>query len=87
MRNFREFEIWKEGMGIVKAVYGLAESLPEKEKYGLKNQICRSAVSISSNIAEGCARGAENDFKRFLEIAMGSGFELEPSFLLFSNWS
>ena len=82
MRNFREFEIWKEGMGIVKAVYGLAESLPEKEQYGLKNQICRSAVSIPSNIAAGCARGGEKDFKRFLEIAMGSAFELETQLLI-----
>ncbi len=50
---------------------GLAESLRVAEKYGLRSQICRSAVSIPSNIAEGCSRSSQVDFKRFLEIALG----------------
>ncbi len=75
MRNFRNFKIWEEGIAIVTQVYKLSKSLPSEEKYGLRSQICRSAVSIPSNIAEGCSRNSETDFKRFLEIALGSSFE------------
>ena len=57
--------------------YKLVESLPKEEKYGLKSQMCRAAVSIPSNIAEGCSRNSEIEFKRFLEISLGSAFELE----------
>jgi len=82
MRNFRNFNVWKEGIRIVKEVYRVSEFLPNIEKYGLKSQICRSAISIPSNIAEGCSRNSEVDFKRFLEIALGSSFELETQFLI-----
>ncbi len=66
----------------MKEVYKLSNLLPDAEKYGLKSQICRSVVSIPSNIAEGCSRNSEIDFKRFLEIALGSSFELETQFLI-----
>ena len=69
MRNFRELEIWKNGLQLTKLVYELCSQLPENEKYGIKSQIARSAVSILSNIAEGASRSSENDFCRFLEIA------------------
>ncbi len=82
MRNFRNFNVWKEGIRIVKEVYKLSELLPGAEKYGLKSQVCRSSISIPSNIAEGCSRNSEVDFKRFLEIALGSSFELETQFLI-----
>lgn len=82
MRNFKEYEIWKLGMEIVKEVYLVTEFLPDTEKYGLKSQMQRAAVSIPSNIAEGCSRNSELEFKRFLEIAMGSSFELETQLLL-----
>jgi four helix bundle protein len=82
MRNFRNFNVWKEGIGIVKEVYELSELLPDTERYGLKSQVCRSAISIPSNIAEGCSRNSEIDFKRFLEISLGSSFELETQFLI-----
>lgn len=69
-------------MEIVLKVYSLSEKLPESEKYGLKSQMCRAAVSVPSNIAEGCSRKSEIDFKRFLEIAIGSAFELETQLIL-----
>jgi len=65
----------------------LAESLPVAEKYGLRSQICRSAVSIPSNIAEGCSRSSQVDFKRFLEIALGSSFELETQLIVIEELS
>jgi hypothetical protein len=70
MRNFRTLNIWQEGITIVTNVYKLAELLPAEEKYGLRSQICRAAVSVPSNIAEGCSRNSQMDFKRFLEIAL-----------------
>lgn len=82
MRNFRSLNIWKEGIEIVKKIYKLAELLPAEEKFGLKSQICRAAISIPSNIAEGCSRNSEIEFKRFLEIAIGSSFELETQLII-----
>lgn len=82
MRNFRSLEIWKNGIEIVKQVYGLSQQLPPEEKFGLKSQITRAAVSIPSNIAEGCSRNSEVEFKRFLEIAIGSLFEVETQLII-----
>ncbi len=77
MRNFRTLKIWHTGMEIVKQVYLLATVFPKEEQYGLRSQISRAAVSIPSNIAEGCSRSSEIEYKRFLEIALGSLFELD----------
>lgn len=77
MRNFRELDIWKNGIEIVKMIYLVTDSLPNNEVYGLSSQIKRAAVSIPSNIAEGCSRSSQKDYKRFLEIALGSAFEME----------
>ncbi len=57
--------------------YQLTQELPEKEKFNLISQMNRSAVSIPSNIAEGSSRKSEKDYHRFLEIALGSSFELD----------
>ena len=77
MRNFRTLNIWQQGIQLVLDVYKLSEELPNEEKYGLKSQICRAAVSVPSNIAEGSSRPSEIEYRRFLEIALGSAFELE----------
>jgi len=82
MRDFRKLEIWKESISLVNQVYKLVDQLPENEKYGLRSQICRAVVSIPANIAEGCSRSSENEFKRFLEIAIGSAFELETHLII-----
>ncbi|MCB9294289.1 MAG: four helix bundle protein [Lewinellaceae bacterium] len=77
MRNFRDYEIWNIGMDLVVDIYNCTASLPGEEKYGLQSQMRRSAVSMPSNIAEGCSRRSDKEFARFLEIALGSSFELE----------
>jgi four helix bundle protein len=82
MKNFKELRIWEKGMNIVKEIYLLSESLPNHEKYGLKSQLTRAAVSVPSNIAEGSSRESDRDYKRFLEIALGSLFELETQLLI-----
>lgn len=56
-------------------------TLPAEERFGIISQIRRSAVSITSNIAEGSGKGTDNHFKKFLEDALGSSFELESQLL------
>ncbi len=85
MRNFRNLEIWKDGILLVTEIYKIAKMLPNDEKFGLKSQLTRAAVSIPANIAEGCSRTSETEYKRFLEIALGSAFELETHLLVIQN--
>tara|TARA_Y100001935_G_scaffold83310_1_gene69247 strand:+ start:218 stop:577 length:360 start_codon:yes stop_codon:yes gene_type:complete len=82
MRSFKSLTIWQEGIKIVKQSYSVLNQLPQKETFNLKSQIARSAVSIPSNIAEGCSRSSQIEFARFLEIALGSAFELETQIIL-----
>ncbi len=82
MRNFRNFEIWKRSVKFTKEVYLLTNEFPDKEKYGLISQIQRAAVSVASNIAEGSSRKSQTDFARFLEIAIGSAFEVETQLII-----
>ena len=87
MRNFRELEIWKEGLDLVKEIIELIESLPSSEKFGLRAQISRAAVSIPSNIAEGCSRTSSKELIRYLNISLGSSFELETQLILVKKLS
>ena len=82
MRNFRKLKIWEQGIVIVKEIYKIAQKLPSDEKFGLKSQITRAAVSIPSNIAEGSSRNSVVEFKRFLEIAIGSLFAVETQLII-----
>ena|SRR5690349_7544331 len=82
MRNFRKLTIWNQGIELAVKAYDLSKQLPKEELYGLRSQITRAVVSIPSNIAEGCSRQSEKDFKRFLEISLGSAFELETDLVL-----
>ena len=77
MRNFRNLQVWSEAMELVKDVYHITEKLPKDEKFGLTSQMRRAAISIPANIAEGSSRRTSVDFARFLDIALGSSFELE----------
>jgi len=72
-------------MGLVDDVYVFVEAFPNTEKYGLSSQITRSAVSIPSNITEGASRNSEKDFVRFLEMVLGSAFELETQLIIASK--
>ncbi len=82
MRNFRELQVWEKAMGIGVKTYNLTRRFPAEEKFGLVSQLNRAAVSISSNIAEGASRSTNKDFRRFLEVAIGSAFEVESQLLL-----
>jgi four helix bundle protein len=82
MRNFRELKIWNKGIELALQAYQLTGQLPKEELYGLKSQINRSCVSIPSNIVEGCSRSSKKDYIRFLEISLGSAFELETDIII-----
>lgn len=82
MKNFKQLLIWQKGIEIVKETYLLARQLPGTEKFGLYVQMTRAAVSVPSNIAEGSSRKSNKDYNRFLEIALGSLFELETQFVV-----
>jgi len=72
-------------MNLVLESYKITSQFPSAEKYGLASQINRSAVSIPSDIAEGCSRTCSLEVSRFIEIAIGSAFELETINLSLSN--
>ncbi|MEZ4810524.1 MAG: four helix bundle protein [Allomuricauda sp.] len=82
MRNFRELDVWKDARVLVKEIYSATQHLPESEKFGLVSQINRSAISIPANIAEGCSKYSQKDFVRFLQISLGSAYELETHIIL-----
>jgi four helix bundle protein len=76
MFNFEKLDVWQKSIGLADLTYQLTKTFPVDERFGLTNQMRRAAVSISSNIAEGCSRGSKADFRHFIEIAVGSAFEL-----------
>jgi len=82
MRNFKELEVWELGKYLAIQTYNQTKSMPKEEMYGLTSQMRRAAISIPSNIAEGCSRSSNKEFVRFLEIAIGSSFELKTQLII-----
>ena len=76
MNNYKELIVWQKAIALVELVYQYTDSFPDEERFGLINQIRRSAVSVPSNIAEGAGRNSKNEFRNFLGIANGSLNEL-----------
>jgi len=62
--------------------FKLTASFPKEEKYGLISQIQRAAVSVPSNLAEGCGRVSDKELQHFVSISMGSSYELETQIIL-----
>lgn len=77
IKTHRDLQIWQKSMNLVTNVYRAVEDFPDFEKFGLISQIRRSSVSIPTNIAEGFGRRSQKEFRRFLNISMGSLFELQ----------
>lgn len=76
-KDYTSLHVWKESKSLVTNVYKLARQFPSNENYGLISQIQRCAVSIPSNIAEGCGRNHSKDSIQFFYISRGSLYELE----------
>ena len=86
MKHFKQLRIWQLGIDISLRCFRLTSNFPTDERYSLGNQIRRSAYSIPSNIAEGSSRSSQKDHLRFIEIAIGSAFELETQLILSGNF-
>ena len=84
-RNFRNYKVWQDAVAFATKVYSVTNEMPWFEKKGLCDQLQRAAVSISSNIAEGCARPSDNDFAHFLDVALGSCYEVETQLIIAKN--
>lgn len=84
MHNFKDLRVWQKSIDLRTEVYTALSTFPMDEKIGLISQMKRAAVSVPSNIAEGCGRNSNKEFKHFLSISLGSLFELETQ-LIISN--
>ncbi len=82
MRDYLKLEIWQIGRQVTKDVYSITRKFPKSEIYGLTSQMRRTAVSIPSNIAEGCGRDSIKEFIQFLRVSFGSVWELETQFYI-----
>ena len=82
MRDYKKYDIWKLSHSLTLEIYKITEHFPKEEVFGLTSQIRRASSSIGINIVEGCGRGSDEDFKRFLRNASGSAFEVEYILLL-----
>jgi len=82
MTNYKNLNIWSSSMSLVIDTYDLVKNVNQAEKFGLIDQIKRSCVSIPSNIAEGSSRPSKREFQRYLDISLGSAFELETQLIL-----
>jgi four helix bundle protein len=80
--NFKKLEVWRVAHNIACEVYQATANFPKTEAFGLVAQLRRSAASIPANIAEGCGRGGDVEFSRFVRISLGSATELEYHLLL-----
>ncbi len=85
MKNFKQLKIWQTGKEIALATYRLSQTLDRSESFTFSSQITRAALSIPSNIAEGSSRKSKKDYARFIEIALGSSFELETQLEIISE--
>ena len=82
IRSYRDLDVWREGIEIVRDVYRLTQTWPPDERFGLTSQVRRAAVSIPSNIAEGWGRHGRGEFDQFLRYARGSLFEVETQLII-----
>jgi four helix bundle protein len=77
MQDFHNLAVWQKAQTLALNVHRLTELIPRRGNSGLVSQIRRAALSIPTNIAEGCGRASDSDFAKFIQIAIGSSSELE----------
>jgi four helix bundle protein len=82
MRNFRQLDVWKKTHSLTLDVYRVTADFPATERFGLTTQLQRAAASIGANLAEGCGRETDADFRRFVQMASGSACEVEYHLIL-----
>ena len=82
MQDFTNLVVWQKAHNLTIDIYKLTTNIPSEEKFGLISQIRRACVSVESNLAEGCGRDSNKEFARFINISMGSSFELRCQLLI-----
>jgi four helix bundle protein len=82
MRDFRQIKVWAKAHQLTLEIYKITSRFPREELYGLTSQLRRASASIPANIAEGFGRGGNAELARFLQIGMGSAYEVEYHTLL-----
>ncbi|MFT3936561.1 MAG: four helix bundle protein [Chitinophagaceae bacterium] len=82
MLHFKELKVWQKAFALSVTNYKITAAFPAHEKFGLVSQINRAGISIPSNIDEGSSRSSQKEYKHFIEIALGSSFELETQLLI-----
>jgi four helix bundle protein len=82
MKTHKDLNVWIKGIELVKVIYSLTAQFPQSEQFGLVSQMRRSAVSVPSNIAEGCGRHSDKELIHFLYIMLGSASELETQLII-----
>ncbi len=95
INTFHDLRVWKEAHNLVISIYKTTKNFPKDELFGLTNQIRRSAVSITSNLAEGFGRETIKDRVHFYIISLGSLNEIQNQLLIskdvgylsLENWS
>ncbi len=85
MEGHRDLQVWQKAMQFVTDIYRETGTFPRSETYGLTNQLRRAAVSVPSNIAEGCGRSSKKEFAQFLCHARGSLLEVETQLEIAQN--
>ncbi|MEK7502199.1 MAG: four helix bundle protein [Patescibacteria group bacterium] len=73
--RFEKLDIWNDAINYVNKIYSLTKNFPRDELFGLKDQLRRSASSISANIAEGSGSSSKRDFSNYLNISIKSIYE------------
>ena len=77
MRDHTKLQAFQLADKLVLEIYKLTKTFPKEELFGLVSQMTRAAVSVTSNIVEGCARHTESEYLRFLDMPYGSARELD----------
>lgn len=82
MRDFTQLQIWQRSHILTLKIYKLTKGFPSEEIFALATQMKKSSYSIPTNIAEGCGRNTNPQFKRFLDFAAGSATEIQYQLIL-----
>jgi|SRR5690606_30257384 len=82
MRDFKKYNVWQDSHLLTLKIFKVTNNFPANELYKVVSQMQRAAYSIPSNFAEGCGRGSDKDFDRFIQISLGSAHELEYFIIL-----
>ncbi len=79
---YKELEVWKKSIELVKGIYEICNEFPQSEQFGLTAQLKRAVISVPSNIAEGAARYSNKDTARFIDTALGSIAEVDTQLII-----